>query len=102
MAEYTLMYTIEVYFVTLGLTTFAHVLRLLHINCETASAEKCSMDLTKSTALQTLLYPVKPTWAPTSSIRPSAAAYFCKTHHLQPQCHDQNAVLLILEGLLLQ
>jgi len=40
--------------------------------------------------------------APTSSIRPSAAAYFCKTHHLQPQCHDQNAVLLILEGLLLQ
>ena len=64
MAEYTLMYTIEVYFVTLGLTTFAHVLRLLHINCETASAEKCSMDLTKSTALQTLLYPVKPTWPP--------------------------------------
>ena len=34
MAEYTLMYTIEVYFVTLGLTTFAHVLRLLHINCD--------------------------------------------------------------------
>ncbi len=49
-----------------------------HKKVQTASVGNCSMDLTKATALQALLYPVKPLCVGCGP--PSAAAYLLQLH----------------------